>query len=357
MIWIILAALAAVLIVLERVWMPFALGALRFRGQCDRVMAEPGETVVWSGTVENHSRLPIPFARLQQFFPAQAQLREDPRWLQTHYKKGVYQWFVEEKMALRPWQRITRQVRFSLNDRGAYTIGDYRLSAGDLLGLEEGKLQGKGKPLVIIPERSRSYKSLDALGGFLGDISVRRFILEDPILTVGFREYSGREPMKAISWTRTAETGKMQVKQYDHTAEHTVTVLLNVDGANPQTLEECFRLARSVCEDLENRKIPYALRTNGNLNSPVGKLFFLADGLGSKHLNTILYALGRADGTCFRSLQSLVWETLRKRRIQEAFIVITPCRSAQTLTQLHKLENGSGNPVCVLYGDDEEVRV
>ena len=46
--------------------------------------------------------------------------------------------------------------------------------------------------------------SADVLSGFLGDVSVRRFIYEDPVLTTGFREYTGREPMKHISWTQSA---------------------------------------------------------------------------------------------------------------------------------------------------------
>jgi hypothetical protein len=253
-------------------------------------------------------------------------------------------------MALRPWQRITRQVRFSLNDRGAYTIGDYRLSAGDLLGLEEGKLQGKGKPLVIIPERSRSYKSLDALGGFLGDISVRRFILEDPILTTGFRDYTGREPMRPISWTRTARPGSRQVKQYDYTAEHHVVVLLNLEGATQEQLEECLRLTRSVCEKLEQRKIPYAFRTNANLPGPVGKIHSLVEGLGEQHLNTILYGLGGADGVCFYSFRTLTRQALKKRKSSDAYIVITPDDKGEVYTCIQELGNAVGAPVCVLKG-------
>lgn len=183
-------------------------------------------------------------------------------------------------MSLMPRQRCRRQVRFAIGKRGAYQVGSYRLSAGDLLGVSEVSVHGGGQELVVMPERSDDLGMLQALGGFLGDISVRRFILEDPILTVGFRDYTGREPMKAISWTRTAMTGALQVKQYDHTAEQNVVVLLNVEGGSGKDLEECFRMTRSVCEELERKKIPYAFRTNGNLPGPVGKVFSLASGLG-----------------------------------------------------------------------------
>ena len=60
--------------------------------------------------------------------------------------------------------------------------------------------------------------------------------------------------MRAISWTRTAQTGTLQVKQYDYTAERHIVVLLNTEGAEEKQLEECLRLTRSVCEKLEQRK-------------------------------------------------------------------------------------------------------
>lgn len=353
MIWIILILAALILTVLERIWMPLALKALRFAGSCDHIMAEPGETVTWTGTVENHSRLPIPFARLQESFPAESQPVGDPRWIRAHCKRSVYQWYAEERFALRPRQRATRKVSMTFRRRGAYAIGSWRLSAGDILGLREASREGDAQQIVIIPEHAGRQQSLQALGGFLGDISVRRFILEDPILTVGFRDYTGREPMKAISWTRTAAAGTMQVKQYDHTAEQTATVLLNVEGGTPQELEGCFRLARTVCERLEKEKIPFGFRTNGNLPGPVSKLFYLADGLGSQHLSTILYALGRADYTCFRTFRNMVRESLRHRRNNEAYIVITPALTDEVQATLRALESAVGSGLCVLTGRSE----
>ena len=61
MILLVLIPAVIVLAVLERIWAPAALKALRFKGSCDHALAEPGETITWSATVENQSRLPIPF--------------------------------------------------------------------------------------------------------------------------------------------------------------------------------------------------------------------------------------------------------------------------------------------------------
>ena len=204
-----------------------------------------------------------------------------------------------------------------------------------------------------MPKLPENQSLLRAFGGFLGDISVRRFIMEDPILTIGFRDYTGREPMKAVSWKRTAQTGKLQVKEYDHTAQQTVMVLLNVEGGSAHELEACFSLMRYVCQELERRKILFAIRTNGNLPGPVGKLSWVAEGLGQSHLQPILYALGRADDTCFYTFRYLAEQTLRHRKNNESYIVITPNHDAQFHSVIRKLEIAVGSALCVLYGSEE----
>jgi uncharacterized protein (DUF58 family) len=253
-------------------------------------------------------------------------------------------------MSLRGRRSVTRKVTLSFDKRGVYYLGNYHLSAGDLLGFREARCHGDGQKVVVMPHHSHQKTALDAVGGFLGDVSVRRFILEDPILTTGFRDYTGREPMRAISWTRTAQSGSLQVKQYDYTAERHVMVLLNTEGADEKQLEECLRLTRSVCEKLEQQKIPYGFCTNTNLPGPMGKVRFLVEGMGERHLNTILYGLACADGTCFYSFRHLTRQTLKRRKSSEAYIVITPDDKGSAHTCIQELSNAMGTPACVLKG-------
>ena len=341
--------------VLEHKWASYALKSLGVRTSCDRQLAEPGQPVTWSVTVDNYSRLPIPFVRLVGGFPKDAKPEGDKAWRDSFYRENVLSWDAEYRMTLRGRRWISRNVTVSFQERGIYQIGGYHLSAGDLLGFRESKCHGVGRTVVVMPHHSKQKTAVDAVGGFLGDISVRRFIMEDPILTTGFRDYTGREPMRAISWTRTAQSGTLQVKQYDFTADRHVVVLLNTEGADEEQLEECLRLTRSVCEKLEQQKVPYGFRTNGNLPGPVGKIHYMVEGLGEQHLNTILYGLGRADKTCFHSFRYLVKQTLKKRKSSEAYIVITPKDSGNVRACVQELGNAMGAPVYVLRGCAGEV--
>ena len=337
-------------VLLEYKWAEYALEALHIKGSCDQTLVEPGQPVTWSATVENHSRLPISFLRLVQDFPINATPREDQAWLRNFSRKTLFAWYAEYRMTLRGRHSVTRKVTMDFKDRGVYQIGNYHLSVGDLLGFREVESRGAGQKIVVMPHRSKQNSAVDAVGGFLGDISVRRFILEDPILTIGFREYTGREPLRAISWVRTAQSGSLQVKQYDHTAEHHVVVLLNTEGADEEQFEECLRLTRSVCEKLEQRKIPYGFRTNANLPGPLGKIHTMVEGLGERHLNTILYGLGSADGVCFHSFRYMTRQTIKRRKGNESYILITPDDKGEVYSCIQELSNAVGTQVCVLKG-------
>ena len=353
MIWIVVILAILVLRFVEQRWPSYALQFLHFSGKCDQTLAQPGKPVIWNSTVENYNRLPIPFVRLELRFPNELIPAKSDPWLQAHSTPGIQKWHVEERLSLGTRRGRSRSLTFIPSRRGEFSLGSCRMSIGDLLGFQESSLELPPVKLVVIPETAKNNKSVEAVSGFLGDLSVRRFILEDPILTIGFRDYTGREPMKDVSWTRTAMTGKLQVKQYDHTAEQTVTILLNVEGGSPEELEGAFRQMRSVCEELERRKVPFSMRTNGSLNGPVGKLFHLSEGLGSQHLNSILYSLGRAEYTCYFGFPRLARTALDHRKSSESYIVITP-HPAETLNQnIRKLEAASGNPVCILYGSWE----
>ena len=350
MIVVVLGVVILGFVLLERKWSEIAVRALHIRSEWDRILAEPDQPVTLRVTLENYSRLAIPFVRLVLSFPGEAIPSGDKRWKKAHYRENILSWNAEYRMTLRGRRSLTREVTVSVPKRGIYSMGNYHLGAGDLLGFRESKSHGDGQKIVIMPHLSGQKLALDAVGGFLGDISVRRFILEDPILTTGFRDYTGREPMRAISWTRTAQAGSLQVKQYDYTAERHIVVLLNTEGATDEELEECLRLTRSVCEKLEQQKIPYGFRTNANLPGPVGKVMSMVEGLGEQHLNTILYGLGCADSTCFHSFRYMIRKTLRSRKSSEAYIIITPDDKGAVHACIQELNNAVGASACVLRG-------
>jgi len=353
MIWLFLICLAALAGVLEWKLAGWALKNLRYAASCDMLLAEPGQLVTFTSSVENQGPLPILYIQVLERLPAGAELQEDEVWAAEHVYSRAKEVCVKDRIYLLPYRRQVSRLRFSMPQRGWYRLGAATVSAGDFLGMRESSRQeAHSGELVVIPSRCGAPDVLRTLGGFLGDISVRRFILADPILTVGFREYTGREPLKDISWTQSARSGQLFVKQYDYTVDVTVTVLLNAEGGNRAQLEQCYRLTRTACEELEARGIPYAFRTNGDLIGPVDFISFVSEGLGRRHLQTILYGLGRANCLCMSPLESLVGKCMQSRRPNEGFLVVTPPLSPGQRALVDRLRSGGGT-VCVLTGEED----
>ena len=55
---------------------------------------------------------------------------------------------------------------------------------------------------------------------------------------------------------QTAKTGQLIVRQNDFTVDRNVSILVNMEFAPLPQLERCMELLRSVCEELEEQRIP-----------------------------------------------------------------------------------------------------
>ena len=329
----------------------WVLRRLTYEAECDLPLAEPEQPITLTSRTENRGRLPALYVHITESLPPEAKILADADWIAENTRRGRSEISVSDVTALMPRRRRTSELRFTLPKRGWYRLGKATIGAGDLMGLREDfRMDNTRLEVVVMPERCETPAINEVLGGFLGDISVRRFILEDPVLAIGFREYTGREPMKTIAWNQTARTGAMMVKQYDHTVDASVSVLLNTEGGTEEDIERCYSITRTVCEELERRGIPYEFRTNGDLAGPVDSLSFVAEGLGEQHLRTILYGLGRGNCRSLSGFDKLVGRTVRRKRTNLGYILITPPLSADK-QQLAQRLRGEGSSLCVLTGE------
>lgn len=345
--------LALLIILLQFVLPRYQQKYLLYSYSYDQTLVEPDQCVTMTSTVRNASRLPVMYVGLSEYFPDGVV----PEKTDKNLEKRFGEFRTDYSMALAPHRQFVSRARFSLPKRGVYTMGKYYLENGDYLGLgcqiQSGDLN---KRIVVMPKRSENARQVQALGGYIGDISVRRFILEDPVLTVGCREYTGHEPMKSIAWVPTARTGRMLVKQYDHTVEASATLLLNLEGGTEEDREECLRLTRSACEELEKNRISYDFYTNGDLRLPQRTLTWLAQGLGKQHYRTVMYGLGTSRCRNLTSFGELVDRCLRSRRPKNGYILITPPLAQGREAALRKLRSFSDYDVCVLTGKGGELQ-
>ena len=328
------------------------LDRLQYDTYPSKPSVDPGEGFEVVSVIENPRRLPMSYLELHEALPQEMALAlegDDVQLVSGGRSYAAHKELVS-RLFLPPRRRVERRVKASLPRRGRYLLCGATVICGDFLGLKtEEKRFNRYAEIVVVPTSAQNAPELRTLGGFLGDVSVRRFTMEDPVLTLGFREYTGREPMRAISWVQTARAGKLMVKLYDHTLEPMITVLLSVDcgpdRAIPQRVERCFSLARSVCEALERQKIPYAFMTNAAAMYAMGFWSAVPEGLGPDHLRGILEGLGRATLSCRKPLSTLLEQAERAAERGRSHILITPIPADDAAARLARFTGGEA--ICV----------
>lgn len=339
----ILAALILALIMialLQRETAARGLKSLREEHDFSERVAEPLSSVELILRFSNRSRLPIPFLRYEERLPEGAELTEQTG-AERNHRGGAY---ASGTLWLGP--RKTRELHIPLRfeKRGRYLLSDLKVYCGDFLGLtEEGRRLETLREIVVFPQAYPQGDWEKLLGDHLGDVSVRRFIFEDPVLTLGFREYTGREPMKMISWTRSAQNNALMVKQYDYTTDPSVTVMLNAEyeGDDKEELFElCCRLVRSLCRQLEQQGTPYGFAMNAFPQGAHHPACFLPPGLGQRHFLTVLEYLGRALPETVCSCREMLQKSLEGQGGGKGVFLITPARD-EVYRQAEQLARGS----------------
>jgi len=318
----------------------------------DRVLVEPGEEFSWTMTVTNGKRLMVPYLKIREQVPEGITLegtQEEKKEIEKHGMQTV--------LYLAGRQKVEIQRKASFQRRGRYFFRGSSVEAGDFIGFQTVNDSYTELKEVVVKPKSLAHEELAMLlGGYLGEYAVRKSLFEDPILTMGFREYTGREPFRAISWTQSAKLGKLLVKQQECTTDLSCTVLLNVEcdrvEGTAELLERSFSLVRSICENLEKRQIPYEFRTNGVIAGAMGNWKRVDEGLGAGHLESVLEGLGRMTYECWESAETFFMQVLKGTNPGHSFLVVAPVRDEENGWLLQALEERSGRKVLFICAEE-----
>ncbi len=320
---------------------------LHVRFSLDTRLAEPGEIVTLRYTVSNLSSLPLMYAGFTLRLDSVFSLEEDEAFLKRHVKADYGGIRVDHRFSLGPKRQFSGKLRFSVKKRGLYDLGKYYLESGDFLGLKPTLRSGEITGRIICTAAACDTPQIRALGGNLGAVSVRRFLYDDPGMVLGYREYSGREPMKQISWNQTAKAGKLIVRLNDFTTDTAAEVIVNMDASRPRLMERCLSLAVTVCGMLEQKKIPYAMQSNGDL-------FSISEGLGASHLFFIQRRIGLSRLTGYTGFSELIETCLRQKKNSRTYIIITPTLDEYCRGAIGRLARYADQKPIVLCAEEEE---
>ncbi|MBR5947517.1 MAG: DUF58 domain-containing protein [Clostridia bacterium] len=319
---------------------------LAFRCDVNMDLTEPGEEATLIYRLTNTARWPMMFVSFSLNFNESVEVRESEEWIKRHHTGDFFNRSYTVDTYLPARTAVKGRIRFSLKQRGHHDIGKVYIEVGDFLGLKTKVVSYDiTRRVICTAAPCEDEPDIVALGGLMGDISVRRFICEDPSLVLGYREYTGAEPLKSISWTQTAKTGVLTVKKHDFTMDTDVSVIVDIERAEKEVAERCFSLIRTACDWLEEQKIPYALHSNGDL-------FSTDKGVGRTHCFEIQRRIGISKFIRYRPFSDLV-ERVSRGNASKGYIIIAPSMDDEITSLVHSLQQRSGTSVCVLTGEED----
>ena len=342
---------------LQKRMMKSSLDVIRENYWPEKNIVDPEETFDLVISMENIGKYYIPYVKAQLFCPKEIRVCVEDDHVTKDAERGGR--FVTWSTWLRAYQEAQYRVPVSIGERGQYVLPKLRVFGGDFLGMEETSRDfSKYREIVVAPREVPESEFRELLGSFLGEHSVRRFLYEDPILTIGYREYIGREPMKMISWKQSARGNGLMVKKYDYTLEPMASVLLNVESKTDdweQRLEQCFSLTRTVCRILEDRGIKYDFYTNAMMAGNMWSVQEVGEGLGHRHFSSVLECLGRAAYKATFSCSRLLEKATAVSEMNRARILITPgndLTEPENYAALYRLEEISGENLFIIKASD-----
>lgn len=305
----------------------YAFEKLNYFRELSKSLLEPDEVLEIKTVIENKKILPITFLQVTQKFPSAFRFMGKVDTYES--KEGVFHRFI---ITLMPYQRVKRTYRVSIDKRGKHMIYESDISVGDILGLKSFSRPYKEyREVIVLPKRYDIENSLVAYGSYNGDVSVKRWIIEDPILTLGIREYTGYEPQKNIHWPSSLKSGRLMVKNFDYTSDNKALVILNIESYKPfwmninsDYIEKCISISRTVLEGFEESGVQYGFSTNAKASGAFDGRVNILPGWGGSHLYNIIECLGRIDYGISDDFEEHLEAVVRKNENYSTYVIITP---------------------------------
>ena len=167
---------------------------------------------------------PVPWLRLESKISANLQFEKKSQ-LDNEIDSGDYH---RTLFSLMPYQKVRRRQSLTCTKRGYYRFETVSLTTGDAFGISDSfKSVQSAAEITVYPQLVAMEDIPLPAHSWLGDMIVRRWIIEDPFLVSGVRDYSYGDSMNSINWKATARTNRMQVSKKDFSADHNLMIYIN----------------------------------------------------------------------------------------------------------------------------------
>lgn len=262
----------------------------------DREGVFPGDKLTYEMSIENRKLLPLTWLSINEKFYSGIEFE-----VKTKVQDLNEEMYDHNCMlTLLPYQKITRRYNLTAKKRGFYQIKYISMASTDILGKAEYNIEKEIPAFVSVYPNIRDLKgALIPANTVQGDFSVKRWIIEDPMVITGVRDYSGNDSLKGVNWKATAKNQKLLVNKYDYTADKRIMIILNLERhENYLSKDDIIKVeaAIEVCASLaamaHEQGLPIGFATNSHTLGPDASIVLDPD-TGDSHLTSILDALAK----------------------------------------------------------------
>ncbi len=339
-----------------RLWKRYCLTRVEYRRRLSANRVFFGDEVQLEVEVANRKPLPLPWIQIDDEVPDKVTFLKG----RTFWSHRATRVLLINLFSLSWYHRVKRRYPMRCLHRGYFAFGPARVYSGDLFGLfkRETEIQEVDYLMVyprILPLQKLGIPSKQPLG----DIRTRRYIFQDPVLTLGVRDYHFGDSLKRIHWKTTARLGQLQTKVFEPTTSIDMGIFLDVRTVKPPlwgSLPQLLELGIIAAASISNHAMAAGYRVGlyVNQNKPFSEeLVRIPPSQHTDQLLHILEALAKIHPLETTPIAELIQQEARNLSWGSTLVVISAVPSDNLLSTLVKMKRAGRMVTLILVGGPE----
>jgi len=343
----------------SKLFKKFALKNVEYECSFSIREATEGDHLFLIETIYNGKLLPIPWVKASL---------QSSRWLEFAGSKSTVvqeSRYVDSSFLLKSYQKTTRRWKVKCLKRGIYSCKGTMLLSSDLLGMEKFNRLLSANALITVYPATVDLDGLFVPASYLqGETIVRRWIIDDPFIVSGTKEYSSSDPMNRIHWMASARHGKLMVRKNDFTALTSIAVILNIQSLhierNDVVYKEFAELGIRVSATLfdiamhDGYKVRFC--SNACAREMKAETAFSESASGREHISQLMRVLAGIELRQDKSVEPYL-ESIKGKITNSDIYFITTYFNEQLAASIMDFKKDSNNIIImVLKTIDEDAR-
>ncbi|KNY29160.1 DUF58 domain-containing protein [Pseudobacteroides cellulosolvens] len=300
-----------------------------------------GEDVQMIEIISNHKLIPILWLQLESEIDPHLQFQKQANLDIKHQHHRSF-------FSIMPFTRITRKHTLKCSKRGFYSLKSAVLSCNDAFNIvqtyEELTLDAS---ILVYPKIIPIDNIKLSCHSWMGDTVVRRWIIDDPFMISGIKDYQYGDSMNRIDWKSTARTGSIKVYNRDYTSNMKIIILLNIqsnedswdDNTDVELMENAISYCASIASYMMSKSIETGFCCNCHSSENEKAPVLIPAGCSAGHINLLLESMAMMQLKRSVMFQSFM-DNLPDNFINNAdFLVVTNYVDAQIEKSIQRIKD------------------